>query len=383
MVRRAALGLLGALILQVGAARAEDKCFTRLDNGVDMTGWKRSATNHHGPGEGWAVEGGAFVGKQTAGNKGGILMTEKSYKDVEVIFEVKIDWGCDSGFFFRTTAGDRAYQVNIDHLQDAGVGTIYGEGFAQELRYRPYFLSNNGSTATKDPVLTPIFDLTKWPTIWKPTDFNEMRARVEGNPPHMQVWIAGTQVMDYTDTLLRAEIDAQGPLAIQVHGGAERWIPNGSVSFRNIRVKDLTLPCDPGAGGAGGSGGSAGAGGSSNAGAGGSAGTNTSAGGGAGGTPGGVAGMSAAGGGGSATAGTSSGGSGGVEMNIPNDGVSGSVSAAPPASADDGGCGCRAVGSHESEKAAWILVGLACAASWPRRASRRRYVRTPWHSGQK
>jgi hypothetical protein len=318
------------------------------------------------------VEGGAFVGRQTAGNKGGILMTEKAYKDVEVIFEVKIDWGCDSGFFFRTTAGDRAYQVNIDHLQDAGVGTIYGEGFAQELRYRPYFLSNNGSTATKDPVLTPIFDLAKWPTIWKPTDFNEMRARVEGNPPHMQVWIAGTRVMDYTDAMLRAEIDAQGPLAIQVHGGAERWIPNGSVSFRNIRVKDLTVPCDPGSGGAGGAGGSGGSGGASSGGAGGAGGINPSAGAGAGGATGGAAGMGAAGSAGSATGGsTTSGGSGGVEMNIPNDGVSGSVASAPPGSTTSGGCSCRAAGSAQTATAAWILVGLACAASWPRRAGRR------------
>lgn len=381
MSRRVALGVLGALTFHVGAARAVPSCWERLDTGLDMKGWHRSATNHHGPGDGWTVEGGAFVGRQTAGNQGGILMTDKSYKDVEVIFEVKIDWGCDSGFFFRTTAGDRAYQVNIDHLQDAGVGTIYGEGFAQELRYRPYFLSNNGTTATKDPVLTPIFDLSKWSTIWKPTDFNEIRARVEGNPPHMQVWIAGTQVMDFTDAMQRAEIDAQGPLAIQVHGGAERWIPNGSVSFRNIRVKDLTLPCDDGAGGAG-SGGNAGAGGSGSGGSAGNAGTSSgganSAGGNNGGTGGASAGNAASGNsaGGQFTAGSASGGnasggnlsggnaSGGV---ITNDGLR-------ITQGDDIGssCGCRAVGSSRAPGSVlWIWVGLACAASWPRRSRRR------------
>ena len=105
-----------AVFLHAGLGAAQEKCFTRLDNGVDMTGWHRSTTNHHGPAMGWTIENGAFVGRQTAGNQGGIVMTDKSYKDVEVIFEVKIDWGCDSGFFFRTTAGDRAYQVNVDHL---------------------------------------------------------------------------------------------------------------------------------------------------------------------------------------------------------------------------------------------------------------------------
>lgn len=373
-MKRGAL-VLCALILQTGVASAQEKCFTRLDNGVDMAGWHRSETNHHGPGLGWSVTGGAFVGKQTDVNKGGILMTDKSYKDVEVIFEVKIDWGCDSGFFFRTTAGDRAYQVNIDHLQDAGVGTIYGEGFAQELRYRPYFLSNNGTTATKDPVLTPIFDLSKWSTIWKPTDFNEIRARVEGNPPHMQVWIAGTQVMDFTDAMLRAEIDAQGPLAIQVHSGAERWIPNGSVSFRNIRVKDLTVPCDDGGGGtgAGGNAGAGGGGGTSNAGtnAGGASAAGTSAG---GTNSGGVSGNNTNGGqpaAGTASSGGPASGSGGVDPYVPNEGYSGTPANAAPTSNDDSGCGCRAAGSGQTATAAWILVGLACAASWPRRSARR------------
>ena len=51
-----------------------------------------------------------------------------------MVLEVKIDWGCDSGIFFRTTAGDRAYQVNVDHLTGGGIGTIYGESFTTELR---------------------------------------------------------------------------------------------------------------------------------------------------------------------------------------------------------------------------------------------------------
>jgi hypothetical protein len=205
-------------------AAAQEACFTRLDTGVDMTGWSKSATNHHGPGDGWTFENGDLVGRQTAGQLGGILMTAKTFKDVEVTFEVKIDWGCDSGMFFRTTAGDRAYQVNVDHLDGAGIGSLYGESFTTLWRVRPYLLSNNGLTATVDPTSTvaPIFDLTTWSTIWNPTGYNQMRARVEGNPPHIQVWISNTKVMDASDTQLRPEIDASGPLAIQVHMGAGR-----------------------------------------------------------------------------------------------------------------------------------------------------------------
>jgi hypothetical protein len=227
-------------------AAAQEPCFQRLDNGVDMTGWQRSTTNHHGPGTGWTVEMGAMTGRQTAGNLGGILMTNKSYSDVEVVLEVKIDWGCDSGIFFRTTAGDRAYQVNVDHLTGGGIGTIYGESFTTELRARDYTLTDQGNTAIVEPGHTPIFDLSKWSTIWHPTAFNEIRARIEGNPPHIQVWIASVKVMDFTDTQLRSEINPSGPLAIQVHGGADRWVAGGTVQYRNIRAKDLTVACsDP------------------------------------------------------------------------------------------------------------------------------------------
>jgi hypothetical protein len=76
-----------------------------------------------------------------------LLLTDETYGDVEIYFEVKIDWGCDSGIFFRTTAGDRAYQVNVDHLTGGGIGTIYGESFTTELRQRDYTLTNMGNTA--------------------------------------------------------------------------------------------------------------------------------------------------------------------------------------------------------------------------------------------
>jgi hypothetical protein len=192
---------------------------------------------------------------------GGILMTDQSYSDVEVMFEVKIDWGCDSGFFFRTTAGDRAYQACLDHLlPSSSVGSIYGEGFSENLLVMPYTLDDGGNTAVASPGQTPLFDLAQWPTIWKPSEFNQVRARIEGNPPHMQIWISDVKVVDYTDTKVRAEIDASGPLAIQVHSGG-RWTADGAVHFRNIRVWDLTQDCTPTEPGGGGSAGQAGSGG--------------------------------------------------------------------------------------------------------------------------
>lgn len=337
----------------VGPVFAQEACFERIDTGTDMTGWQKSTTNHHGPGDGWTVENGAFVGRQTAGQQGGLLMTEKSYQDVEVIFQVKITWGCDSGFFFRTTGGDRAYQVNVDHLAESGVGTIWGESFAQELREIPYWLTDMGGTAivAPDQSKTPIFDLAMWPTLWKPTDFNEIRARVEGNPPHMQVWISGTKVMDFTDTMVRNEIDAMGPLAIQVHNGA-RWVENGTVEFKNIRVRDLSVVCeepDP-VGGAGGGG---------------------AGGGGAGGAP--VSGGGAGGQVGVAGGGVSAGGAGGsgapasmAGSTASNAGSSGVTPTSP--SGESGGCGCRV--DRGSGAGGILLVALAALGAAVRRRRR-------------
>ncbi|HEY6079185.1 MAG TPA: DUF1080 domain-containing protein [Polyangiaceae bacterium] len=360
-----------ALALSYSAsASAQEPCFERIDTGTDTSGWHPSTTNHHGPGTGWTVEGGALVGRQTGNQQGGILLTDKLYKDVEVIFEVKIDWGCDSGFFFRTTAGDRAYQVNVDHLAESGVGTIYGESFAQELRAIPYWLTNSGNAAIVAPDQNdmPIFDVATWPTLWQPTEFNEIRARVEGNPPHMQVWISGTKVMDFTDGLPRGEIDASGPLAIQVHSGG-RWLPGGSVAYKNIRVKDLTVACnDPGGVGGGGAGGMAGAGGSS-AGSSGTPGAGAGGGGtGAGGAGNGGGSAGAVGGGGSAGSVASAGGSGAPPS------TTGGVPPTSPASSDSSGCSCSLPASSGSALGAvGALLALLGVGLFRRPAGRRRF----------
>jgi hypothetical protein len=406
--RARALGWTVSVLAVAPVAAGQEPCFERLDNGVDMTGWQKSTTNPHGPGDGWTVEDGAFVGRQTGGQQGGILMTDGSYRDVEVIFEVKIDWGCDSGFFFRTTAGSRAYQVTIDHLADSGVGTIWGEGFSPELREIPYFLTNEGNAAVVAPNQSkvPLFELADWPTIWDPTAFNEIRARVEGNPPHIQVWISGTKVMDFTDAMTRSDVAASGPLAIQVHSGG-RWIEDGTVAFKNIRARDLAVTCeDLGGAGAGGMSGAAGtsSGGQASGGQGGGGLDGGAAG--LGGVAGGAAGQSQVAGGGGVAQGGSSGAtaSGGEPATggRPQAGFGGAASGAsatgggtfgggmsgagtggagtggadaprPAGGGAEGACGCRIPGRGREHGAAPTLLMLAGAAAGAARRRRRRF----------
>ena len=70
---------------------------------------------------------GLIVGTQNPRGKGGILLTDKKYKNFEVYIEVKPDWGCDSGLFLRSSEAGEAYQVTLDYLPGGGMGGIYGE----------------------------------------------------------------------------------------------------------------------------------------------------------------------------------------------------------------------------------------------------------------
>ena len=87
-----------------------------------------SKTNHHGTTPDYHVLHGLIVGTQNPRGQGGILLTDKKYKNVEVYMEIKPDWGCDSGLFLRSNEAGDAYQVTLDYLPGGGMGGIYGEG---------------------------------------------------------------------------------------------------------------------------------------------------------------------------------------------------------------------------------------------------------------
>src|SRR5215204_6389379 len=88
--------------------------FTRIFNGKDLTGWHVSKTNHHGTTPDYHVVHGLIVGAQQPIGQGGILLTDKKYKNFEVYMEIKPDWGNDSGLFLRSSEAGEAYQVTLD-----------------------------------------------------------------------------------------------------------------------------------------------------------------------------------------------------------------------------------------------------------------------------
>jgi hypothetical protein len=133
------------------------------------------------------------------------------------MIEVNPDFGCDSGLFLRSTEKGEAYQVLLDYLEGGSIGGIYGEALKGVV---------GGQAET-------------WRNHWKKGEWNQIRARIEGEVPHIQVWMNGAKVTDWTDSanhLPAGEVD--GMIAVQVHMG-NRWVAGGFHRFRNIAVREL------------------------------------------------------------------------------------------------------------------------------------------------
>jgi hypothetical protein len=222
----------------------DDKGFVPVFDGKSLDGWTVSAkTGHSGTsknksGGKWVVEDGAIVGSQDVPGNGGIIITEKQYGDFEVALEMRNDDGPDSGLFLRSTYTGSCYQAMIDYHKGGNLMGIYGEG---KLGGKPHVLNFN---FTKDVTEIAVKENKEfpcpvkaedWGKFWDKTKWNELRARIENNPPKLTTWINGVKFMEYQDTEKR--LDDKGGIALQVHGGGD--YTKQFVRYRNIRVKEL------------------------------------------------------------------------------------------------------------------------------------------------
>ncbi|MDB5438341.1 MAG: hypothetical protein JWM33_768 [Caulobacteraceae bacterium] len=199
--------------------------FTPIFNGKDLTGWHISTTARHGHTPDYHVQAGMIIGTQNPVGRGGLLVTDKKYKNYELYFEAKADWGADSGIFLRTTEEGAAYQVTMDYLPGGAMGSVIQEG------------GLIGVSNAKPP---PAGTLVSGIGVWKHNDWNTVRIRIEGDIPHVQVWINDQQVADFTDVANHAVGNmTAGPFALQMHGGNSRWLPGDFWRWKNIGVKEL------------------------------------------------------------------------------------------------------------------------------------------------
>lgn len=235
--------LVGGLALSTQAQPAGEG-FVALFDGKSLAGWHPSAktghskaSNHQSAGK-WVVVDGAIHGTQDTPGNGGILITDQSFGDVEVVLEMNNDFGPDSGLFLRSTEDGTAYQAMVDYYKGGNVMGIYGEG---RLGGKPALGSYRFGDTPHSIVLRtnapmPLNVLPEsWPFFWRHGQWNELRARIVGNPPTITTWINGVKIMEWTETEKRHP--DTGGIALQVHGGGDHT--REFVRYRNIRVKEI------------------------------------------------------------------------------------------------------------------------------------------------
>jgi hypothetical protein len=225
--------------------RSADDGFVPIFDGQTLKGWHVSAQTGHSAasknksGGKWVVENGAITGSQDIPGNGGIIITDEKFGDFEVVLEMNNDFGPDSGLFLRSTEDGTAYQDMIDYHAGGNLGGIYGEG---KLGGKPAILNfsfTDQVTAIKErtnaPVALPV-KAESWPFFWRHGQWNEIRARIVGNPPTITTWVNGVKFMEWTETQKRHP--DTGGIALQVHGGGD--LTKQFVRYRNLRVKKLT-----------------------------------------------------------------------------------------------------------------------------------------------
>ena len=122
------------------------------------------------------------------------MWAEQQRSNVEVELEFRADDPVDTGLFLRTRADGMGYQVTIDVRSDGYVGSLYAPaegGF--------------------------LVQYENWREVFRPGDWNHLRARSEGQPAHITAWLNGVQTLDFTDTEER--YPREGYIGLQVHGG--------------------------------------------------------------------------------------------------------------------------------------------------------------------
>lgn len=202
--------------------------FTPIFNGKDLTGWHPSRTTHHGTTPLCIVEGGVLIMKQNPFGQGGLLMTDKTYKDFELYLEANPDADFNSGIFLRSTESGSGYQVEL--VWPGSAGALIGE------RMR----------VSQPAYIGPVTDVK---TVWKEGQFNSFRIRMVGEAPRVTLWINDTKMwelqMPKNDQIAGVY---GGQIGLQLHwtatyseasgsGGSDRpWLVQ---RFRNIAIKEL------------------------------------------------------------------------------------------------------------------------------------------------
>jgi hypothetical protein len=180
-------------------------------DGKTLEGWTTTGGRYDGPAP-WVVESGAITGRRAENGAGGLIYTSKSYSDFEMELDARVSYPFDSGIFLRMTPAAKGSQITIDNRPGGEIGGIYSDGY--------YWHNPDGMGR------------------YSQGEWNHFRVRCMGDPMHVQAWMNGEPLVDYTYPADTPGFATEGLIGLQVHGAADA-APDSSAQFKNITIREL------------------------------------------------------------------------------------------------------------------------------------------------
>ncbi len=195
------LALLGAVASIVCAA--DDDGFRPLFNGKDTAGWHlRNAGGHNS----WKVENGILKNIVNKGEHGTDLVTDQKFLNFTVKYEYMVPDDSNSGFYLRGR-----YELQILGDNPSGKVSKTGNGSLYNFKAPDKFVSKPGG---------------EWQAVEATIIGNKITVIQNGVKIHDNV-----EVTKGTGGELDNNHDQPGPIFLQGD--------HGTVSFRNVRIKEL------------------------------------------------------------------------------------------------------------------------------------------------
>ena len=185
-----------------------------LFDGKTFAGWEGDTQRT------WRIEDGAIVGGSLVETvpRNEFLVTKKSYGDFVIRLKFKLigtEGFVNAGVQFRSQRATRPAHEMVGYQADLGQkywGSLYDE-------------TRRNKTLAGDPA--------KGEALIKAGDWNDYEIRAEG--PRIQLFLNGTQTVDYTEP--DASIPRDGLIGLQIHGGGK-----AQVFYRDIAIFELRTP---------------------------------------------------------------------------------------------------------------------------------------------
>lgn len=197
------------------ATSAADQEWVHLFDGESLEGWTKEGGEAT-----YRVEDSSIVGTTVPNSENTFLVTEETYGDFVLEFDVRVHDSLNSGVQIRSKVREsgRVYgpQVEIEASLEEGAeaGYLYGEATGR-------------GWLVPDDRLTPR-------TIFQDGEWNHYRVRAEGS--RIQTWINGEEVIDLTHEEIY-ENHKEGVIGLQVHGVGDEG--PYEVRWKNIRLRTL------------------------------------------------------------------------------------------------------------------------------------------------